>query len=210
MTKEFADPVPHGGHALAFVLAYAGLFQRDSAERDDGMLLVDQQVHDLYMLKSDGRLAIDVSDEMVWTKTCFPCRAFLVHGLNDVMDSVVVGVSDVNTYRVESETITFLSPLDGNGAGYHGIPGAADRTVVHYTTARRTVVDTWHRGGGGGEGRGEEEKKRGEKNRGGGGREEDEKRKNEEMIERKNVKPNQNDTDCLITIATYLEWVERL
>lgn len=59
--------------------------------------------------------------------------------VNDVVNPVVIGVSYVDTYWLEREAIALFASLDGDGAGHHGIPGAAHGAIVHDTTAGWTT-----------------------------------------------------------------------
>ena len=60
----------------------------------------------------------------------------------DVMDPVVVRVPNVDAYRFEGQSVALLASLDSDGTGHHGIPGTAQWAVLHYTTARGTVVES--------------------------------------------------------------------
>ena len=60
--------------------------------------------------------------------------------LNDVMNSVVIGVANVNSDGDEGETIAFFASLDDNRTSHHGMPWTADGTIVHDSTAGGTVM----------------------------------------------------------------------
>ena len=69
-----------------------------------------------------------------------------------MMYSVVVSVSNIHPDGLEVHPITLLASLDGDGTGYHGVPGAAHRAVaISNTAAGGAVVETWGKREGGGE-----------------------------------------------------------
>ena len=62
--------------------------------------------------------------------------------LNDVVYSIIIGVTNVHPNGGQSEAIALASSLHSDGTGHHGVSGAAHRATLSYTTAGRTVVKT--------------------------------------------------------------------
>ena len=54
-------------------------------------MLVDHEFHDLYVVESDDRLAVDVGHQTAFPQTCLPCWTSLVHFLlrNTKMDTLL-------------------------------------------------------------------------------------------------------------------------
>ena len=54
-------------------------------------MLVDHEFHDLYVVESDDRLAVDVGHQTTFPQTCLPCWTSLVHFLlrNTMMDTLL-------------------------------------------------------------------------------------------------------------------------
>ena len=58
---------------------------------------------------------------------------------------VVVSLSDVDSYGLEREPVTLLTPLDDDRAGDHGATRTVQWTDVYATSAARgTVMDTYN------------------------------------------------------------------
>ena len=63
--------------------------------------------------------------------------------LNNMVHPVVVCLSNVDSYGLESEAISLLTPLNDDRTGDHGAPGTVQWADVYSTgAARGTVMDT--------------------------------------------------------------------
>lgn len=72
-----------------------------------------------------------------------PTQSVYTADLYDVMYSVVIGVSNVDSDGLEGEAIPLATSLDGERAGNHGTPRTAHRTGLRsHSTAGGTVMET--------------------------------------------------------------------
>ena len=81
MSEQLPDPVTKRGRPLPLVLADAGFVQRDGAEGEVSVLLVQHERHDLHVLQACDGLSVDVCDQVLRSQPCVPRLALLVNRL---------------------------------------------------------------------------------------------------------------------------------
>ena len=82
-TGTVAEELPHsiseGWQSILLVLPDAGVLQRNGVDVEEGVVLVDHEFHNLYVVESDDRLAVDVGHQTAFPQTYLPCWTSLVH-----------------------------------------------------------------------------------------------------------------------------------